>query len=48
MPVPAALPEPVRVIAATVRGQQLAWALARARGADPDAPAHLTKVTGTD
>jgi glucosamine--fructose-6-phosphate aminotransferase (isomerizing) len=48
LPVPAALPEPVRVIAATVRGQQLAWALARARGADPDAPAHLTKVTGTD
>jgi glucosamine--fructose-6-phosphate aminotransferase (isomerizing) len=48
LPVPAGLPEPVQVIAATVRGQQLAWALARARGADPDAPAHLTKVTGTN
>jgi glucosamine--fructose-6-phosphate aminotransferase (isomerizing) len=47
LPVPAGLPEPVQVIAATVRGQQLAWALAQARGADPDAPAHLTKITAT-
>ena len=48
LPVPASLPETVQVIAATVRGQQLAWALAQARGTDPDAPPHLTKVTGTD
>lgn len=47
MPLPGGLPEPVHVIAAVVRGQQLAWALAHARGSDPDAPAHLTKVTGT-
>lgn len=40
-------PEPVRVIAAVVRGQQLAHALARARGVDPDAPANLSKVTAT-
>ena len=47
LPVPTALPEAVQVIAATVRGQQLAWALAQARGTDPDAPAHLTKITAT-
>jgi fructoselysine-6-P-deglycase FrlB-like protein len=35
------------VITAVVRGQQLASALALARGSDPDAPAHLTKVTQT-
>lgn len=46
-PVAAGLPEPVQVITAVVRGQQLAHALALARGADPDSPAHLTKVTGT-
>jgi glucosamine--fructose-6-phosphate aminotransferase (isomerizing) len=40
-------PEPARVIAAVVRGQQLAYALARARGADPDVPANLSKVTAT-
>jgi glucosamine--fructose-6-phosphate aminotransferase (isomerizing) len=40
-------PEAASVIAAVVRGQQLAYALARARGADPDAPANLTKVTAT-
>jgi glucosamine--fructose-6-phosphate aminotransferase (isomerizing) len=39
--------EPARVIAAVVRGQQLAHMLSRARGADPDAPANLTKVTAT-
>jgi glutamine---fructose-6-phosphate transaminase (isomerizing) len=39
--------EPAQVITAVVRGQQLAYALALARGADPDAPAHLTKVTET-
>jgi glucosamine--fructose-6-phosphate aminotransferase (isomerizing) len=47
LPVPAALAEPAQVITAVVRGQQLASALALARGADPDAPAHLTKVTET-
>ena len=31
----------------TVRAQQLALALALARGLDPDAPAGLTKVTPT-
>lgn len=35
-------------IVATVRGQQLAGALARARGLDPDAPAGLSKVTATE
>jgi glucosamine--fructose-6-phosphate aminotransferase (isomerizing) len=47
LPVPAGLPEPAQVITAVVRGQQLASALALARGTDPDAPAHLTKVTET-
>jgi glutamine---fructose-6-phosphate transaminase (isomerizing) len=47
MPVPAGLAEPAQVITAIVRGQQLAHALALARGTDPDAPAHLTKVTQT-
>lgn len=41
------LPEPAQAIAAVVRGQQLARALALAKGADPDAPAGLTKVTPT-
>ena len=47
LPVPAGLAEPAQVITAVVRGQQLASALALARGADPDAPSHLTKVTET-
>jgi glutamine---fructose-6-phosphate transaminase (isomerizing) len=46
-PAPADLAEPAQVITAVVRGQQLASALALARGTDPDAPAHLTKVTET-
>jgi glucosamine--fructose-6-phosphate aminotransferase (isomerizing) len=46
LPLPPA-PEPGQVIAAVVRGQQLAHRLARARGTDPDAPANLTKVTAT-
>jgi glucosamine--fructose-6-phosphate aminotransferase (isomerizing) len=41
------LPEPARAIGAVVRGQQLARALALAKGADPDNPAGLTKVTPT-
>jgi glucosamine--fructose-6-phosphate aminotransferase (isomerizing) len=40
-------PELVRVVAAVVRGQQLAHAMARARGVDPDSPANLSKVTPT-
>jgi glucosamine--fructose-6-phosphate aminotransferase (isomerizing) len=47
LPVPPGLPEPAQVIAAVVRGQQLARALALAKGADPDVPAGLTKVTPT-
>jgi glucosamine--fructose-6-phosphate aminotransferase (isomerizing) len=47
LPVPASLPEAVHVIAAIARGQQLAYKLARARHVNPDAPAHLSKVTAT-
>jgi glucosamine--fructose-6-phosphate aminotransferase (isomerizing) len=46
LPIPPA-PEPIAVITAVVRGQQLAHMLSRARGADPDAPTNLTKVTAT-
>ena len=46
-PVPSGLPEAVHVIAAVTRGQQLAYELARARHVNPDAPAHLSKVTAT-
>jgi glucosamine--fructose-6-phosphate aminotransferase (isomerizing) len=45
--VPPGLPEAVHVIAAITRGQQLAYELARARDVNPDAPAHLSKVTAT-
>jgi glutamine---fructose-6-phosphate transaminase (isomerizing) len=41
------LSEPARAIGAVVRGQQLARALALAKGVDPDKPAGLTKVTPT-
>jgi glucosamine--fructose-6-phosphate aminotransferase (isomerizing) len=47
LPLPPGLPEPAQVIAAVVRGQQLARTLALAKGADPDVPAGLTKVTPT-
>jgi glutamine---fructose-6-phosphate transaminase (isomerizing) len=47
LPVPPGLPEVVHVIAAVTRGQQLAYELARARQVNPDAPAHLSKVTAT-
>ena len=47
LPLPHGLPETAQVITAVVRGQQLARELALARGADPDAPAHLSKVTAT-
>jgi glucosamine--fructose-6-phosphate aminotransferase (isomerizing) len=39
--------EAVHVLAATVRGQQLAHALSVARGMDPDRPVGLSKVTAT-
>lgn len=45
LPVPAA-PEPVlSPLLSVVPGQLFAWALALAKGLDPDAPAGLTKVT---
>jgi fructoselysine-6-P-deglycase FrlB-like protein len=47
LPVRAGLAEAAQAITAVVRGQQLAFELASLRGADPDAPAHLTKVTAT-
>ena len=40
-------PEALAVMTATVRGQQLALALAEARGIDPDSPIGLSKVTAT-
>jgi glucosamine--fructose-6-phosphate aminotransferase (isomerizing) len=47
IPFPSGLPEPLAAIPATVRAQQLALALARLRGVDPDRPPHLAKVTRT-
>jgi glutamine---fructose-6-phosphate transaminase (isomerizing) len=47
LPVPPGLPETAHVVTAVVRGQQLAMELALARRTDPDAPAHLSKVTAT-
>jgi glutamine---fructose-6-phosphate transaminase (isomerizing) len=47
LPVPPGLPETAHVITSIARGQQLAMELALARHADPDAPAHLSKVTAT-
>jgi fructoselysine-6-P-deglycase FrlB-like protein len=41
------VPEALATVAATVRAQQLALALARHRGLDADAPAGLSKVTAT-
>ena len=40
-------PEALAVVTATVRGQQLALALAEGLGVDPDAPRGLSKVTAT-
>jgi len=37
----------VECILATIRGQQLALAICRALGVDPDSPAGLNKVTLT-
>jgi glutamine---fructose-6-phosphate transaminase (isomerizing) len=47
LPVQAGLAEAAQAITAVVRGQQLAFELASLRGNNPDAPAHLTKVTAT-
>jgi glucosamine--fructose-6-phosphate aminotransferase (isomerizing) len=47
IPFPNGLPEPLAAIPATVRAQQLALALARRRGVDPDRPPGLAKVTRT-
>jgi glucosamine--fructose-6-phosphate aminotransferase (isomerizing) len=46
LPVPTG-PEPLLAVAAAVRGQQLALALARRRHLDPSHPPGLTKVTLT-
>ena len=47
LPYPPGLPEPLAAIVAAVRAQQVALALARLRGLDPDAPRGLSKVTPT-
>jgi glucosamine--fructose-6-phosphate aminotransferase (isomerizing) len=47
LPYPPGLPEPLCVLPASVRAQQLALALARRRGIDPDQPPGLRKVTAT-
>jgi glucosamine--fructose-6-phosphate aminotransferase (isomerizing) len=47
LPYPGELPEPLRAVPAAVRAQQLALALARRRGIDPDEPPGLRKVTPT-
>jgi glucosamine--fructose-6-phosphate aminotransferase (isomerizing) len=47
LPIPAEPGEPLAAITAVVRAQQLALAVAMRRGADPDAPAGLSKVTPT-
>jgi glucosamine--fructose-6-phosphate aminotransferase (isomerizing) len=43
----ASIPEALHAVTATVRGQQLAYSLASARGMDPDRPRGLSKVTAT-
>jgi glucosamine--fructose-6-phosphate aminotransferase (isomerizing) len=47
LPVRAGLPEPLAVLPLVVRAQQIALAVARARGVDPDRPAGLAKITRT-
>jgi len=47
LPLPRDVPEALAPIVAVVRAQQLALALARRRGLDPDAPEGLSKVTVT-
>jgi glucosamine 6-phosphate synthetase-like amidotransferase/phosphosugar isomerase protein len=46
-PLPRGVPEALAPIVPVVRARQLALALARRRGLDPDAPGGLTKVTVT-
>jgi glutamine---fructose-6-phosphate transaminase (isomerizing) len=47
LPLPDGIPEALAAFPATARAQQLALALADARGLDADVPAGLTKVTPT-
>jgi glutamine---fructose-6-phosphate transaminase (isomerizing) len=47
VPLPLGVPEALAPIAAVVRGQQLAHALALRLGYDPDTPEGLSKVTAT-
>jgi glucosamine--fructose-6-phosphate aminotransferase (isomerizing) len=47
LPYPSELAEPLRAVPAAVRAQQLALAVARRRGIDPDSPPGLRKVTPT-
>lgn len=47
LPVASGIAEPLQAIPMAVRGQQVAHALARHRGLDPDAPPGLSKVTMT-
>jgi glutamine---fructose-6-phosphate transaminase (isomerizing) len=47
LPIPSGLGEPLAAIVTVVRAQQVALALARHRGLDPDAPRGLSKVTLT-
>jgi glucosamine--fructose-6-phosphate aminotransferase (isomerizing) len=47
IPIPPGVPEALATIPAAVRAQQLALALARHRGLDPDTPAGLSKITAT-
>jgi glutamine---fructose-6-phosphate transaminase (isomerizing) len=47
LPYPSGLPEPLCVLPASVRAQQLAFAVALRRGVDPDEPPGLSKVTPT-
>jgi len=47
LPLPSPPGEPMAAIPAAVRAQQLALAVALRRGADPDSPAGLSKVTPT-
>jgi glutamine---fructose-6-phosphate transaminase (isomerizing) len=47
LPYPPGLPEPLCVLPASVRAQQLALAIALRRGIDPDQPPGLRKITAT-
>jgi glucosamine 6-phosphate synthetase-like amidotransferase/phosphosugar isomerase protein len=47
MSLPESAPDPLVPITAVVRGQQLAYELAKALDLDPDSPGGLTKVTAT-